>query len=55
MKIYLDISIKNKYIGWMTFELYDKDVPKTCQNFKSLCTGENGIGTKGFPLNYRGC
>ena len=54
MKVYLDISIKNKFIGRMTFELFDKDVPKTCENFKSLCTGEKGIGVKGVPLNFRG-
>lgn len=54
MRVYLDISIKNKYTGRMTFELFDKDVPKTCENFKSLCTGEKGIGQKGLPLNFWG-
>jgi cyclophilin family peptidyl-prolyl cis-trans isomerase len=53
MKVYLDISVKNKFIGRMTFELYDKDVPKTCENFKCLCTGEKGVGVKGVNLNYR--
>ena len=34
MKVYLDISIKKKYIGRMIFELFDKDLPITCENFK---------------------
>lgn len=54
MRVYLDISIKNKFVGRMTFELFDKDVPKTCENFKSLCTGERGVSSKGYPLNFRG-
>ncbi len=53
MRVYLDISIKNKYVGRMTFELFDKDVPKTCENFKCLCTGEKGIGISQKNLNFR--
>jgi len=28
-------------------------VPKTAQNFLSLCTGEHGVGTLGKPLHFR--
>lgn len=52
MKVYLDISIRNKFVGRMTFELFEKDLPKTCENFKLLSTGDKGMGTKGYPLNY---
>ena len=36
------------------FTLFDKVVPKTCENFKKLCTGEAGANAKGIPLSYKG-
>jgi peptidyl-prolyl isomerase D len=28
-------------------------VPKTAENFKRLCTGENGKGNSGKPLHFK--
>ena len=37
------------------FELFSSLVPKTCENFRCLCTGEKGDGRSGKPLHYKGC
>ena len=42
--VYFDVSKDEKMLGRMVFELYAKDVPKTAENFRSLCAGDNKQG-----------
>lgn len=53
-KVFLAIAIDGKAIGKITIELFKDAVPKTAENFRALCTGEKGTGTKGKPLHYKG-
>uniref|UniRef100_A0A0N5A580 Peptidyl-prolyl cis-trans isomerase n=1 Tax=Parastrongyloides trichosuri TaxID=131310 RepID=A0A0N5A580_PARTI len=53
-KVFFDIATKTNKLGRVVFELYEDVVPKTCQNFKALCTGEKGVGKFGKPLHYKG-
>lgn len=40
--VFFDIEIDNEPIGRMEFELFAGELPKTCENFRALCTGEKG-------------
>ena len=54
-RVYFDISIDDERAGRVVFELYADTVPKTAENFRSLCTGERGVGpSSGKPLHYQG-
>uniref|UniRef100_A0A7N6BQS6 peptidylprolyl isomerase n=1 Tax=Anabas testudineus TaxID=64144 RepID=A0A7N6BQS6_ANATE len=55
-RCFFDIGINNVLVGRVVVELFSDICPKTCENFRCLCTGEKGIG-KGTqkPLHYKGC
>jgi hypothetical protein len=40
--------------GRIVIELFDKDCPKTCENFKQLCIGEKVGKASKKPLRYQG-
>jgi cyclophilin family peptidyl-prolyl cis-trans isomerase len=54
-RVWMDISIGGKHAGRIIFELFAEALPRTCRNFRALCTGEMGISPRtGKPLCYRG-
>lgn len=41
--VFMDIDIDSEPVGRLEFELFSKELPKTSENFRCLCTGEKGF------------
>lgn len=54
-KVFFDIEIGGTPAGRLEFNLFGGAAPKCAENFRSLCTGDSGVGTiSGVPLHYKG-
>merc|ERR1711981_116792 len=54
-RVFFDLIVGNIPLGRIVFELFTEISPKTAENFRSLCTGEAGIGqSTEKPLHYKG-
>jgi len=43
-RVFLELSSGGRFLGRIVFELFANKLPKTCENFRCLCTGEKGPG-----------
>ena len=53
-RVFFDVEANGQPLGRIVMGLYGKVVPKTTENFRALCTGENGKTSDGKPLHYKG-
>ncbi|KAJ7284715.1 cyclophilin-like domain-containing protein [Mycena rebaudengoi] len=52
-RVFVDFHLADQPVGRVIFELFNDEVPKTCENFRALCTGEKGLSAAGVPLYYK--
>ncbi|KAG7089673.1 hypothetical protein E1B28_011333 [Marasmius oreades] len=52
-RVYMDVAVGTQPLGRIIFELFNETVPKTCENFRALCTGEKGQTASGISLYYK--
>ncbi|KAJ0178944.1 hypothetical protein K1T71_005719 [Dendrolimus kikuchii] len=45
-RVFLDVTADGAPLGRIVIELRTDVTPKTCENFRALCTGEKGFGYK---------
>merc|ERR1712243_345646 len=50
-RVFFDVAADGAPIGKVIMELRSDVVPKTCENFRALCTGEKGYGFKGSAFH----
>ncbi|WP_031227280.1 peptidylprolyl isomerase [Streptomyces roseochromogenus] len=50
-QVYFDVSANGQPLGRITFMLFADTVPKTAENFRALCTGEQGFGYAGSTFH----
>lgn len=55
VRCFFDVCLGGLPAGRIVFELYVARTPRTCENFRALCTGEKGLGRNtGKALHYKG-
>jgi len=49
--VYFDMEVGGDPVGRITFELRADVAPKCAENFRALCTGEQGFGYEGSAFH----
>ncbi|KAJ1668653.1 cytochrome P450 cyp2 [Coemansia sp. RSA 1813] len=50
-QVFFDVTADGAPLGRIEMELNNEVTPKTAENFRQLCTGENGYGYKGSTFH----
>lgn len=54
VQVFFDITTGGEPTGRIVMELFNGIVPRTAENFRALCVGDQGQASTGQPLHYKG-
>ncbi|KAI4259913.1 MAG: hypothetical protein LQ352_000563 [Teloschistes flavicans] len=53
-RVFLDVQSGAEFLGRIIVELFSDKTPKTCENFRSICTSSHTPAPSAKPLTYKG-
>ncbi|KAL9600593.1 MAG: hypothetical protein Q9179_003166 [Wetmoreana sp. 5 TL-2023] len=53
-RVFLDIQSGAEFLGRIIIELFSDKTPKTCENFRAICSSSHTPPSAGGPLTYKG-
>ncbi|KAL8734293.1 MAG: hypothetical protein Q9181_003240 [Wetmoreana brouardii] len=53
-RVFLDVQSGADFLGHVTIELFSDKTPKTCENFRAICSSSYTPPSAGGPLTYKG-
>ncbi|KAL8938391.1 MAG: hypothetical protein Q9211_003221 [Gyalolechia sp. 1 TL-2023] len=53
-RVFLDVQSDVDFYGRIIIELFNDKAPKTCENFRSICTSSYILESAAAPLTYKG-
>lgn len=52
-RVFLDVQSGAEFYGRIIIELFNDKAPKTCENFRSICTSSHTPQSAAAPLTYK--
>lgn len=52
-RAFLDVQSGSEFLGRIIIELFSDKTPKTCENFRSICTSSHNPTSSAKPLTYK--
>ncbi len=52
-RVFLDVQCGPEFLGRIIIELFNEKTPKSCENFRAICTSSHTPTSSASPLSYK--